>query len=332
MNKPKISVIMAAYNAVDYIEKSIVSILEQTFDGWELIIINDCSTDRTPEIIERYTKLDPRISLLNNPVNINQALSRNRGISEARGKYIAILDDDDIAFPSRLKIQCDFLENNPSVALVASAAEIIDKNGKIIGHKRSPENLDELKFRIILKNPLVHSSVMYRKELMEKIGGYNNKYFNAEDYKFYSELIKQHEITSLPDVLLKYRHTPQAISIDSSSRKIQLEQSLEVNFENINNYISLSREKTALLINVLHKNDLRISSIISSSDIYKKIINSFIIKEGLNQARAEKIWRIYNSERRSVFRHYLKNKNERLVNFIEKIFFNKLWIKLKTKF
>ena len=184
MDKPKISVIMAAYNAVNYIEKSIISILEQTFKEWELIIINDCSTDHTPEIVEKYIRLDPRIILLGNEVNINQALSRNRGISKARGKYIAIQDDDDIAFPDRLKIQYDFLENNPAVALVASAAEIINEDEKIIGYKRSPENLDELRFRIILKNPFVHSSVMYRKELMEKVGGYNNKYFNAEDYKF----------------------------------------------------------------------------------------------------------------------------------------------------
>ena len=94
----------------------------------------------------------------------------------------------------------------------------------------------------------------------------------------------------------------------------------------------LSREKTALLINVLHKNDLRINSIISFFNIYKKLVNSFIAKEGLDQTQAKKIWGIYNSERKNILRYYLKNKNEKLVNFIEKIFFNKLWIKLKTKF
>lgn len=322
MDKPKISVIMAAYNAVNYIEKSIISILEQTFKEWELIIINDCSTDHTPEIVEKYIRLDPRIILLGNEVNINQALSRNRGISKARGKYIAILDDDDIAFPDRLKIQYDFLENNPAVALVASAAEIIDKDGKIIGHKRSPENLDELRFRIILKNPLVHSSVMYRKELMEKIGGYNNKYFNAEDYKFYSELIKKYEIVSLPNVLLKYRHTPQAISIAHSSRKIQLEQSLAVNYKNINNFIPLSREKTALLMGVICKNDVRINSILTSLNIYKKLAGAFIDKQNLDQFQAEKIWKIYNSEKGDMLRYYLKSKNPNLFKFI-KIFANK---------
>ena len=317
MDKPKISVIMAAYNAVNYIEKSIISILEQTFKEWELIIINDCSTDHTPEIVEKYIRLDPRIIFLSNEVNINQALSRNRGISKARGKYIAILDDDDIAFPDRLKIQYDFLENNPAVALVASAAEIIDKDGKIIGHKRSPENLDELRFRIILKNPLVHSSVMYRKELMEKVGGYNNKYFNAEDYKFYSELIKKYDIISLPNVLLKYRHTPQAISIAPSSRKIQLEQSLGVNYENINNFIPLSRGKTALLIDVICKNDVGISSILTSLNIYKKLAGAFINKQNLDQIRAEKIWKIYNSEKGDMLRYYLKSKNPNLFKFIK---------------
>lgn len=313
---------MAAYNAVNYIEKSIISILEQTFKEWELIIINDCSTDHTPEIVEKYIRLDPRIILLNNAINVNQALSRNRSISKARGEYIAILDDDDIAFPDRLKIQYDFLENNPAVALVASAAEIIDKDGKIIGHKRSPENLDELRFRIILKNPLIHSSVMYRKELMEKVGGYNNKYFNAEDYKFYSELIKKYEIISLPNVLLKYRHAPQAISIAPSSRKIQLEQSLEVNYENINNFIPLSREKTALLIDVIRKNDVRISSILASLNVYKKLAGAFIDKQNLDRFRAEKIWKIYNSEKRGILRYYLKSKNPNLFKFI-KIFTDK---------
>ncbi len=320
MDKPKISVIMAAYNAVNYIEKSIISILEQTFKEWELIIINDCSTDHTPEIVEKYIRLDPRIILLGNEVNINQALSRNRGISKARGKYIAIQDDDDIAFPDRLKIQYDFLENNPAVALVASAAEIINEDEKIIGYKRSPENLDELRFRIILKNPFVHSSVMYRKELMEKVGGYNNKYFNAEDYKFYSELIKKYEIISLPNVLLKYRYTPQAISIAPSSRKIQLEQSLEVNYENINNFIPLSREKTALLIDVIRKNDIRIRSILTSLNIYKKLASAFIDKQNLDQFRAEKIWKIYSSEKWNMLRYYLKSKNPNLFKFIKKLF------------
>ena len=130
MSAPKISVIMPTYNSESFLRESIDSILNQTFKDFELIVIDDCSTDSSLKIIKEYKRKDNRIFFLKNDKNLGHNKTRNKGLKIAKGKYIAILDSDDISLEKRLEIQYAYLEKNPHIFLVGSSAIYIDENGK----------------------------------------------------------------------------------------------------------------------------------------------------------------------------------------------------------
>ena len=118
MNKaPKISVIMSVYNGEDYLAETLDSICNQSFTDWELVAINDCSTDTTLSILEKYASVDERIKIHTNEVNLRLPASLNKGLALAQGKYIARMDADDICLPDRFKKQFEFMETHPDVAL-----------------------------------------------------------------------------------------------------------------------------------------------------------------------------------------------------------------------
>lgn len=130
MNSPLVTVFMAVYNGQKYISEAINSILNQTFRDFELLIIDDGSTDNTIDNIKLFT--DDRIRLIQNHKNLGLFVTRNYGIDQAKGKYFAILDSDDIAFPNRLQIQVNFMERNPQYALCGAKAKVINQMGEEI--------------------------------------------------------------------------------------------------------------------------------------------------------------------------------------------------------
>jgi len=137
---PQVSVIMPAYNAEKYIGEAIESILNQTYKDFELIIVNDASTDSTGSIIKTYAEKDERIVVLENEQNLNIAGSLNRAISAAKGEFLARMDADDIALPERLEIQSKAMQENPKVAVVGNDINLIDENGSVIGYRHYPTN------------------------------------------------------------------------------------------------------------------------------------------------------------------------------------------------
>src|ERR1051325_9197809 len=134
MKPPKVSVLMAVYNAQDYLRQAIESILRQSFGDFELLIHDDGSTDHSAEIIQAYC--DPRIRAVENPRNQGEERVRNQCLQIARGEYIAVLDADDTAHRDRLQIQTDFLNRNTDISLVGSPHEIIDEAGRVLGIHR----------------------------------------------------------------------------------------------------------------------------------------------------------------------------------------------------
>ena len=308
---------MTAYNSARYIDESISSILNQTFKDWEFVAVNDCSTDNTAQIIKSYSYKDSRVKLINNEINLQPALSRNKALAETRGEYIAILDSDDIAFPKRLELQSIFLNDNPEISLVGCAAEIINDKGEITGRKKTITNFDQLKFKLIAKNPIIHSGVMYRKSALDKVGGYNNNYLHSEDYKLYSDLIKTSKITNLPDFLIKYRHSPEAISVMAPTRKMQLDHALAIGFENISNYIQLPENKARELINTLNNQSSSIKSILGSIKTYGNLTRAYVAKEDLDTNQARQIWNIYNSDKKLLLARYIKSKFPWLIKTIK---------------
>jgi len=203
MNTPLISVITAVYNGSAFIEETIQSILGQTITNFEYIIIDDASTDDSVARIHRFT--DPRIRLIRNTTNLRIIQTRNLGLKEAKGRYIALIDHDDVALPYRFEEQIEVISHDPEVVMVASYAVNIDQFGKEGSIRGNIVDVnDELKIRLLFRNPFVNSTLMF-KNFYEDDFRYNSDYPLSEDYDFIVRLAEKGKLYLIKQVLLKYR-------------------------------------------------------------------------------------------------------------------------------
>lgn len=211
MGKIDISIIMGIYNCEEYLEESIGSIINQTFQNWELIMCDDGSSDNTYLIAKKYEEKYPdKIKLIKNEYNLGLNETLNRCLKLARGKYIARQDGDDISLPNRLELEYNFLEENKEYALVSSAMIYFDENGEW-GKSRPVEVPEKLDF--VKNSPFAHAPVLIRKSILEKVEGYtvDKKLLRVEDYhlwfKIYAKGYKGYNISK---VLYKMRDNRQA--------------------------------------------------------------------------------------------------------------------------
>lgn len=203
---PLVSVIMPSYNGERFIREAIESVLVQTYENWELIIIEDASTDHSIEVIKTYK--DKRIRLFCNEQNKGIAESTNRGIQESRGKYIALLDDDDVAEKDRFTLQVDYLETHPEIEILGGRTTFIDTSGKVIDYSGIPRNNPKYIKAVLLFGCMdfLNSTAMIRRGFIEKFHlYYENGYYGMQDYKFYMESSKLGNISTIPQFLLKHR-------------------------------------------------------------------------------------------------------------------------------
>jgi glycosyltransferase involved in cell wall biosynthesis len=210
-NGPLISVLFPVYNGGVYLEDAVQSILCQTYENIELIIINDGSFDNSVSIIQKFK--DHRIQLYNQ-TNQGLAATLNRAIKLAKGEFLARQDADDISFPERFEKQVAFLKSYPSVGMVGTWAEIWDKNKKTKrSHKHPSENLI-LKFELLFDSPFVHSSMMIRKNVFDKIGLYSTDRLRQppEDYELWCRVAREFEVANIPEILHIYREIPGSMS------------------------------------------------------------------------------------------------------------------------
>lgn len=202
---PEISLIMSVYNGEDYLAEAIESVLNQTFREFELIIINDCSTDGTSEILEKYASMDSRVKVHTNEVNLRLPSSLNKAMSYAQGKYIARMDADDICLPDRLARQFDFMEKNPHIAL-SSCRFMTLKNGVIssggCGGKGDNESIKAL---LLVTNPILHPGIIAKADAIRDLG-YDKNFTCTEDMELWTRFVMAgYNIEILPEYLMIYR-------------------------------------------------------------------------------------------------------------------------------
>lgn len=198
---PKISVVMPVYNGEKYIFQAIKSILDQTERDFELVIIDDGSTDPTERIISQFS--DERIRYIKlGHKGIVHAL--NMGIQNSTGMYIARMDADDVSHARRLKLQSEYLDQNADIAVCGTWAEEIDEDGKEIGSMVFPP-LSPSPTSMLLHNPFIHPSVMIRRTMLENVGYYKEFFRHAEDYELWTRLLSKYKGANIPQKLLKYR-------------------------------------------------------------------------------------------------------------------------------
>jgi glycosyltransferase involved in cell wall biosynthesis len=208
---PLVSVILPVYNGEKYLAQAMQSLLGQSFTDFELIVINDCSTDATEEVIRSFS--DPRIVYSKNERNMHLIYSLNKGLGLAKGKYIARMDHDDIALPDRLKKQVEFLEAHPEVMVLGTLIERFSDEGHSFQPKL-PIEPDDMAVSLLFFNPISHPSAMFRSWPVKEHGlQYNPNIFNAEDYALWWDMRQFGEIANHPEVLLRYREHPNQITV-----------------------------------------------------------------------------------------------------------------------
>ena len=213
---PRISVIMAAYNAERFIGEAIESVLAQTYSNWELVCIEDCSTDGTAAIVAHYSARDPRVRLIRNTANLGGAHSRNVGVEQARGEYLAMFDADDLSLPDRFERSIRaFEEGGECVGLVGSQAYFIDEDGVPLGQSTMVCIPEYLTGEVVPDAcPLRHSSWMMRACVFRAVGGYEPLFRSwVDDYDLYLRAVRVTRAVYLSPPLVKWRwHTGQMTS------------------------------------------------------------------------------------------------------------------------
>jgi glycosyltransferase involved in cell wall biosynthesis len=218
MNTPTTSVVMTVYNGEKYLREAVDSILNQTFEDFEFIIVDDASTDETWKILNNYS--DRRIRLLRNSRNLRQTLSANRGISVARGQYIARQDADDISLPDRFSEQVLFFKKHPEIGFVGTNYCLIDYNGRKLDDVHLPSTPETVERTIFEWNCTCNGSIMFPRRHLEHINPYRPQFDQSEDYDFLLRLTELNGGTNLPQCLYLHRYHVDSLSITSLTRQV----------------------------------------------------------------------------------------------------------------
>ncbi|EOD9337445.1 glycosyltransferase family 2 protein, partial [Campylobacter coli] len=249
-NKPLVTVIMPAFNRENYISFAIESILNQDYLNFEFIIIDDCSTDATYNIIQEYAKRDQRIIVLRNKKNKGIVYSLNRCLERSRGKYIARMDDDDISLPERIEKQVNVMEKDISIVVAGTYFKPMDENLEFFGNWVNVCKHEMIKLKMMFECPICHPTVMIRASFLKENNlKYSYKYQYAEDYKLWSDIIqKGGKIINIPEVLLFYRISNSSISRNRLTSKLQKHNS-EIIAYHYRQFILGSEIKSMFLLN-----------------------------------------------------------------------------------
>lgn len=205
-SQPAVSVLMAVYNGARWLPETMDCLLRQTFRDFELVIVDDASTDTTPAVLDQYAKRDGRVVVLRNEQNLKLAGSLNRGLRACRAPWIARSDADDLYDLQRLEKQVAFLREHPEVDVVSAWYHKMRENGELIDTCRLPVSDREMKFTLLWESPLCHAVSVYRRELVLAQGGYDETYWTAQDYELWSRLAGVATFANVPEPLMKVRY------------------------------------------------------------------------------------------------------------------------------
>jgi glycosyltransferase involved in cell wall biosynthesis len=221
MTTPLISVVMPVWNGAAHLREAIDSILAQTFSGFEFIILDDGSTDATPEILAEYAAKESRIRII--PLDHKGiVIALNRGVEESRAQWIARMDCDDIAHPERLERQWAAIQKNHDAVLCHTQIHIFGENAFVTPSARLILSQALIRLRLCYQCPIVHPTVMIKKDAFLAVGGYLTKERHAEDFSLWGRLIGQGAVVGIPKPLLHFRVHQSSISKQKADVQIPL--------------------------------------------------------------------------------------------------------------
>lgn len=208
---PAVSVVMVACNVDRFLSEAIESILSQTFSDFEFVILDFGSTDETMDVISSYAAADGRIKTHQIP-RCSLPEARNTACSYAQGRYIAVMDADDVCLPNRLQLEFDFMESHPDVAIVGGATEWINAEGRSLGIHRVPTEDDSIKRALTVRCPFWHPTVFLRRDAFDLVGGYRRIFTYAHDYDLELRIADRFQVANLKQVVVRYRVHPSQVT------------------------------------------------------------------------------------------------------------------------
>jgi glycosyltransferase involved in cell wall biosynthesis len=202
---PLVSVIVPVYNAVHFVEEALESVSSQTFADFELIVVDDGSIDGSLAVLERHLAREPRMVLVRQP-NAGGAAARNAAARRASGRYLAVMDADDVAEPDRFARQVAFLERHPDVDVLGASMRVITEDGVPAGYKTRPTSVDDVHGLLEheITNPILDPTVMMRRDAFEAVGGYRSQFRTTYDYDLWLRMLPR-RMCNLPDAVVRYR-------------------------------------------------------------------------------------------------------------------------------
>jgi glycosyltransferase involved in cell wall biosynthesis len=217
----QVSVLLPVRNGERFLRQSVDSILGQTLADLEVVVVDDGSTDATPEILASYD--DARLRVLRSPGE-GLVAALNLGLESARSPYVARMDADDVSLPQRLERQVDALERERRLGLVATWVSVIDTEGRELRAHVLPHRHGDLARRLLLRNPFQHGSVVLRRDALDRIGPYRDEYGHNEDYDLWLRLAEVAELGCVPETLYRYRvHGDAVTQVDARDRVVRRE-------------------------------------------------------------------------------------------------------------
>ncbi len=222
MNKPKVSVLMPAYNAEKYIAEAIESILSQTFTDFEFIIVDDGSTDSTWDLIQEFANKDQRIVAIKNEKNSQICVSLNNGLAVAQGEYVVRIDADDTSPGDRIEKQVEFMDKNPEIVVSGGKIQICDHLMRPLNFRSYNLTDSEVRASLFRYSPFAHPAVIYRLDAVKTAGLYNPDLRDAEDYDLYFRLGRIGKFGNLEHVVHNLRLSEGSISQTRGRRQEKL--------------------------------------------------------------------------------------------------------------
>ena len=206
MTSPRVTVVMPVWNGALFVGEAIESVLAQDFTDLELLLVDDASTDATPGILAGWAARDPRVRVIRNEVNLGSPASRNRGIEEGRGEYVACHDADDLSLPGRFTLEVAALDADPGAPMVTMNYRFVDHSGAFLRTERRDQPPEIVDLLLTFTNPIGgHSQVMFRREAVRGIGGYDESHRFGEDADLWPRLARVGRILMLPQLGMCYR-------------------------------------------------------------------------------------------------------------------------------
>ena len=257
IDPPRVSILLPVYNGELFVREAIASILAQTFQTYELIVIDDGSTDNSAVIVVEYQKADDRVQLYRQPNNQGLIATLNHGLQLVRGDYLARMDADDLSLPDRLTQQVHALDEDPTLVIIGSAYELIGPKGDFKRIDRFPVHDTSIRWQLLFNSSFAHSSVMVRMDALRRNGlGYNPQSVHAEDYDLWSRLLGYGKGANIEIPLIKRRQHPSQLTQTNSN--LVLEAGDQISQRNLSKlHVTLSLDDVRTLRDWYRKFPLR---------------------------------------------------------------------------